>query len=146
MVELWAEMWEFHRTRDPRFEGSPFAREFMARWFEDHVDSDQTIMLVAEEGGRGVGYLMGFIVENPPVVPERLYGHVSEVAVEARARRRGVGKALLDEAHRRFRSRGCAYMEAFVSTANPVAGAFWRKEGYREFIERLRYDFDGPRA
>jgi ribosomal protein S18 acetylase RimI-like enzyme len=78
------------------------------------------------------------ILENPPVVPSQFYGYVSEVAV--RDKRRGIGGRLLEAVHAWFREKGLPYVEVNVSVRNAVAGRFWRKQGYSEFLERLRLE------
>lgn len=143
VVELWRGMWRMHEESDARFASTPYAAEFMDRWYQDSLEAERAIFLVAEEGGRVEGYALGFIVENPPVVPHRIYGHISEVAVAPERRRGGIGGDLTREMHERFRARGCGYVEAFVAVCNPVSQGFWRKSGYRPFIERMRFEL-GP--
>ena len=137
LVRLWREMWEYHVPFDPRFEVSPAADLVMSRWFEETLQSDRAVLLVGEEQpGQLLGYCHAMILENPPVVPAQFYGYVSEVAV--RDKRRGIGSRLLDAAHAWFREKGLPYAEVNVSVRNAVAGRFWRKQGYSEFLERLR--------
>jgi ribosomal protein S18 acetylase RimI-like enzyme len=137
LVRLWRGMWEFHIPLDPRFEVSPAADLVMTRWFEETLQSDRAVVLAAEERpGDLLGYCHGIILENPPVVPSLFYGYVSELAV--RDRRRGIGTRLLEAVHAWFKERGLPYAEVNVSVRNAVAGRFWRKQGYSEFLERLR--------
>lgn len=137
IVRLWREMWEFHIPLDPRFEISPAADVVMTRWIEDSLDAERAALFVAEESPGAVeGYCHALIQEYPPVVPRTLYGYVSEIAV--RRRREGTGTRLLEAAHAWFREKGITYAEVNVSVRNVVAGRFWRKQGYGEFLERLR--------
>jgi ribosomal protein S18 acetylase RimI-like enzyme len=139
LVRLWREMWEFHAPMDPRFEITAAADVVMGKWFEDTLDSERAAIFVAEERpGALLGYVHAMILENPPVVPHLYYGYVSEIAV--RDRRRGVGTRLLEAAHAWFREKNLPYVEVNVSVRNAVAGRFWRKQGYSEFLERLRRD------
>ena len=137
VVRLWREMWEFHGPLDPRFEISPAADLVMEKWIEDSIHSERSAVFVAEERpGALEGYCHATILENPPVVPTLLYGYVSELAV--RRRRTGIGTRLLAAAHAWFREKQLPYAEVNVSVRNAVAGSFWRKQGYSEFLERLR--------
>ncbi len=137
MVRLWREMWEFHAPLDPRFEVTAAADLVMGKWFEETLENQRAALFVSEEG-RGViaGYCHAMILENPPLVPWQYYGYVSEIAV--RDRRRGRGTRLLEAAHGWFREKQLPYAEVNVSVKNAVAGKFWRKQGYTEFLERLR--------
>jgi ribosomal protein S18 acetylase RimI-like enzyme len=141
LVVLWREMWDHHVPLDPRFRTTPAANLVMQRWIEGHLLGERSAVFVAEEAdGSLSGYVLGLVLENPPVVPWTHYGHVSELAVRGADRRRGLGGRLLGAIHGWFRERGLAYAEANVSVLNPGARAFWRKQGYGEFIERLRVE------
>lgn len=137
-VRLWEEMWSYHRALDPRYEVTPMALKVMGAWIGDRIQDPRSIVLVA--GDPPAGYVLGMILENPPIVPWQFYGHISEMAVTAAQRRRGTGAKLLAAAHAWFKSQGCAYVEAQVSVRNPISRAFWRKHGYTDFIERLRIE------
>ena len=132
-------MWELHRPLDPRFEISPAADVVMTKFIEDSLESERSALFVGEEAPGAVeGYCHALIQEYPPVVPRPQFGYVSEIAV--RRRRRGVGTRLLDAAHAWFREKGITYVEVNVSVRNAVARGFWRKQGYSEFLERLRLE------
>jgi ribosomal protein S18 acetylase RimI-like enzyme len=137
LVPLWREMWDAHTPLDPRFTATPAADFAMERWLETHLSSERSAVFVAEESeGSLSGYVLGMVLENPPVVPWPFYGHVSEIAV--RKRRLGIGTRLLEALHGWFRERQAPYAEVNVAVRNPAARAFWRARGYGEFLERLR--------
>ena len=139
VIRLWREMWEYHVPLDPRFELSPAADVVMERWIEESLGNPRAAVFVAERSpGALEGYCHATILENPPVVPALQYGYVSELAV--RDRRRGTGTRLLEAAHAWFREMTLAFVEVNVSVRNAVARSFWRKQGYSEFLERLRRD------
>jgi ribosomal protein S18 acetylase RimI-like enzyme len=137
IVRLWREMWEFHAPLDPRFEITAAADLVMGKWTEESLQSGRSALFVAERApGALEGYCHAMILENPPVVPWQFYGYVSEVAVHRR--RGGIGTLLLEAAHGWFREKQVPYVEVNVSVRNAVAKSFWRKQGYSEFLERLR--------
>jgi GNAT superfamily N-acetyltransferase len=139
IVRLWREMWDFHTPYDPRFQAGPETDIAMASWVKMHLESERSIVLLAEgPGGEAEGYLLGMILQNFPGLPAAFYGRVSEIAVHHR--RGGTGSALLEAAHSWFRSQGVSYVEVDVAAKNPVAEGFWRKHGYGDFLERLRLD------
>lgn len=137
LIRLWREMWEANASSDPRFEVTAAADLVMGKWFEETLANDRAVLFVAEEDpGAVLGYCHAMILENPPLVPWQFYGYVSELSV--RDRRRGIGTRLLEAAHAWFREKNLPYAEVNVSVRNAVAGRFWRKQGYSEFLERLR--------
>jgi ribosomal protein S18 acetylase RimI-like enzyme len=143
IVLLWREMWEYHRRLDSRYEVTPYADRVMEAWVAEHLERDRSRVLVAESASGLQGYGLAILMDNPPVVPQTVFGYVSELAVTAEARRHGVGGMLVEEMHRWFRAMNCSYVEANVSVFNAVSRGFWRKQGYREFLERLRYELTG---
>ena len=137
IVKLWREMWDLHSELDSRLAAAPDERA-MRDVLTDHYEGDDSCILVAEEEQELVGYCLGVILENPPVEPDPRFGYVSDLAVTASARGRGLGAKLLDETHAWFKSRGVARAEVQVSTLNPRAAAFWKDRGYADFLLRLR--------
>lgn len=140
IVALWKEMWDTNAALDPRMEANAMAEMVMRRWMEEHLASDRSEILVADDGGRVVGYALGTILENPPVVPHQFYGYFSDLAVTASGRRRGIGTRLTEALHAWFRSRRLPYVQVNVAARNDGARAFWRRAGYGEFVEQLRME------
>jgi ribosomal protein S18 acetylase RimI-like enzyme len=139
IVRLWREMWDFHVPYDPRFRATPLADEAMARWIEMNLESERAAVFVAEDPPEPPGgYCLALILESFPGLPAQFYGRISEIAVHRR--REGLGTQLLAAAHAWLRSRGVPYVEVDVAVRNPVARAFWRKQGYTDFLERLRLE------
>ena len=141
IVALWREMWDFNAALDPRMAAGPVANVIQRRWLEDHIEGDRSLVLVAQDGRELVGYALATILENPPIVNHQFYGYVSEMAVAASRRRSGVGTLLLDGIHAWFRTKGLPYVEVTAGVRNDVSRNFWRRQGYSEFVERLRLDF-----
>lgn len=141
IVALWREMWDYNARLDPRMTATPAANPVMRSWIEGHLESERSLVLVAQEARDLVGYALATILENPPVVPHQFYGYVSELSVTASRRRSGVGTLLLDGVHAWFRTKGIPYAEVTASVRNAPARGFWRRQGYADFVERLRLDF-----
>ncbi len=139
LVGLWTEMWDYHAAFDPHYRKSPLAERVMAAWLGENIDSERASVLVAVEE-EIVGYICGAILENPPVTLDQFFGYVSEIAVTETSRRDGVGGKLLDAMEDWFRGKGVGYVEVNVSVRNELSRSFWRKNGYKDFLERLRRD------
>ncbi len=137
IVKLWREMWDLHAELDPRLAAAPSERA-MRDVLTDHYESDDSCILVADEGAGLVGYCLGVILENPPVEPDPRFGYVSDLAVTASARGHGLGAKLLDEAHAWFKAQGVTRAEVQVSSVNLKAASFWKRRGYSDFLLRLR--------
>ncbi len=142
IVELWTEMWTFHYQFDERFAPSPLAPVTMRHWIEGHLDSPHSAVFVAQKGTDVVGYLLATILENMPIVMTPAFGFISEIAVTRQGRRKGIGARLLQEAHAWFRTQHITTVEVNVSVKNAVSRSFWRKMGYRDFIERMQKNLE----
>ena len=89
------------------------------------------IVLVAESGGRVVGYITGRVrVEARRVLPRR--GIVEDWYVEETARGDGTGRTLLRELERRFAGRGCDVIESATWVGNEGARKAHESLGFRE--------------
>jgi len=101
-------------------------REVFATSFNDLIARDDTVVLVAEQGGAIGGYLLasihGTFFANAPVA------WVEEVMVEPASRRNGIGAKLMAEAESWARSQGAAY----ISLATRRAAAFYDALGYED--------------
>ncbi len=57
-------------------------------------------------------------------------GNIYRLAVEESRRRQRIGRALVEAAEERLRSRGCRRVTALVADSDDVAGPFWDAAGY----------------
>lgn len=126
-----------------------FGRLYLAHTFKT-LRLPESFVLIAETKGRPVGFLAGTV----QAIPTRPYalrkdrpgvrGYVLDFFVEARARRAGVGRLLMDEAERRFRDLGCDVVLLSVGGENESAKAFYARQGYLPFELRLVKDLGPP--
>ena len=118
--DVWRLVQDFAATFRPK-------REAFYLTFRSLLESSQTLILVAEQSsGSVVGYLLahcrGSFLSNGPVT------WVEEVMVAERARRQGVGQALMTEVESWAELRGAAY----VSVASRRASDFYRARAYKD--------------
>lgn len=83
--------------------------------------------LVAESGGRVVGYTIGALVQHRPVT-----GWILRLVVSGRHRRRGFGESLVAAAIGSLRERGAGEIYLSVAPSNHAARALYEKHGFRE--------------
>lgn len=82
--------------------------------------------LIAEEDGRLIGFLLGFIHFADPKT-----GYVHLVGIHPDYRRRGVGRVLYAEFTDRCRSIGCKRMKAIATLGNEGSIRFHEAVGWR---------------
>ncbi len=103
------------------------------------VTGPDSAVLLADDGGDAIGFATVLVRDPPPVpvfVPKRI-GVVDSLGVARRARKRGVGRALMAAAEAWLRERGARDLELTVYEANPEAIAFYEAIGYRLLSRRM---------
>ncbi|GEJ58066.1 ribosomal protein S18-alanine N-acetyltransferase [Anaeromyxobacter diazotrophicus] len=117
----------------------PWSADLLRR---EMVHDWSTILLATElrDGRAGVAReaILGFIVFW--LVHDEL--HVLNIATALEARRRGVGRALMDEAAQRARRGGAVLATLEVRRSNASAIALYRALGYRQVGIRPNYYAD----
>jgi GNAT superfamily N-acetyltransferase len=137
MAELWKEMMDFHKELDRFFTRKATGYQEWIKFITGHISKETSCVLVAESKGRIVGYSLAIISEYPPVLTIKRYGLFQDLAVTADYRRCGVGENLFDKMLKWFRGHGIKRMEVRVSVHNELSTAFWRKMGFKPYIETL---------
>jgi ribosomal protein S18 acetylase RimI-like enzyme len=92
-------------------------------------DRPGTITFVAEQEGQRVGFLI-LVTDLPDDVSQIPQAFVAYVAVPAKHRRRGVGRALIQAAIAEGVRRGLPHVSLMVSADNSAAEALYKSEGF----------------
>ena len=156
IVELFAEMVAYHIANDP---GADRDHPLVLRDFEQQINSldpRRWQLMVAEEPPpewqQGRGRLLGFglgsvdMEETSPtyinMVPPGRIGFIHEFAVTARARGRGIGRALHAALALSLAARAKGQpmhgLWLIYRTGNPTSSRFWPAVGYRPLYQMWR--------
>jgi [ribosomal protein S18]-alanine N-acetyltransferase len=107
-----------------------FTDPWSARDFRDCVVAD-TVFLVAEAAGGVAGYVVAHDAAGE--------GEILNLAVAPAGLRRGIGRALVQEALAVLAGRGVSEVFLEVREANGAARALYGSLGFREVGRRARY-------
>lgn len=142
--ELNVEVQALHAQALPRILKPPssgaFPPEEVARWFDDARNH----VFLACEGESAVGYIWARLLS----LPETSYRYGMEVAyinhlvVQSACRRRGVGRALIGQVLGLAREQGISMVQLDVWSFNEQAKAFFRRQGFTVFNERMWIGLD----
>ncbi len=132
LCELFKELHAYHVKIKPekfRMPGDDFFRETMT----DFLKSDEWITLVHESGGVIDGYTIfkAFNTDSPDEHPRRLC-FITHFTVTVNARRKGIGKQLMDKVCECARSVNCDYVRLGVNALNADAIAFDKAMGFED--------------
>lgn len=123
-----AELAEPLRLLEEFLRGGEPVPESFARRLREAVDRGDLEVLAARAEGRVVG--VAVLAYRLSVSAAGLFASVEDLYVEPDARRRGVGRALLEAVGERCAARGVSYVEAQVE--DEEAAAFYAALGYAE--------------
>jgi ribosomal protein S18 acetylase RimI-like enzyme len=151
VVRLWKGEVEYHTSIDPRLAVREDAEESF-RQFLTRIAASQSdvIVLAADVGGEIAGFLVGMIRERTPVFVRSTHGYITDIYVDPRFRRRGIGRRLVEAAEEWFAARGMDHVRLQVAAANEAGLAFWRSVGFGDYFltlwKELGEDEDGNGA
>jgi ribosomal protein S18 acetylase RimI-like enzyme len=136
---LFAEIFRFHAQYDPLFTMAEGGGAIYAKWFVKQIGEPDSLALVAESAGTIVGFCLALLRQRSRIhdAAYRQYGEVNDLAVSRGYRRLGIGAALISQAEDWFRTRGVSRIEAKVAVTNPVSAAFWKRNGFRPYLESV---------
>jgi GNAT superfamily N-acetyltransferase len=141
IVGLWREFVRFHQELDDRVRTRKGSADSFADQLRSLLESDRDRVAVAGTAdGRLIGYAIGNDRDNAPVLGPARFGLVSDIYVDERHRREGVAKALFSDLEHWFKERGLTSVELGVLNVNALGQAFWRAQGFTDFVDRLRRD------
>ncbi len=102
-----------------------------ARWFGTQLAEDEVMLLVAELDGAIVGYAYARL--EPRSYNELLdaCAKLHDIYVDAKARRSGVGEALLREVLRQASEKGAPRVVLLTATQNEAAQRLFSRVGFR---------------
>src|SRR5262245_49172784 len=102
--DLWLELMSYHAALDNRFGVPPQGRSNYIRHAYTAIRDQHYQLLVAEDDGLVIGYVLGYIAQNPPIFPQQHYGFIADICVTGSARRKGAGGLLVKAICRWFRA------------------------------------------
>lgn len=126
VVGLWIDLVAYHRSLDPEYPGLPSLRETLMAETWRGLRSEHCRILLAEPA---LGFVFAEIDARPSAVP---VGSIHELFVVPDARRRGVGRALVEAAREFLRERGARRLSVRVESGNRDGLRFWERIGYAE--------------
>ena len=108
-------------------------------FISDVITNDDEALFVAEYDDQIIGIVQISIREAPdiPIMVPRRYAVITNLAVKEKFRRSGIGRSLVEKAHRWAMKKGATQIELNVWEFNRPAIAFYEKLGYATATRRM---------
>jgi len=138
ICKLWLEFMRYSEDIDPIFaprDGT--IPVFEEKYLRPVMKSENSLVLVALDRGRVVGYSYSLIIDPSDLMKRKKYGYVHDVFITKDYRRRGIGEKMYEEILKWFHSQNIDCVELQVIVKNEAAVSFWRKHGYMDFQNTL---------
>jgi diamine N-acetyltransferase len=124
----------FSARIDPIFAPQPGSiRVFEKDYLRPAIGDKNSLILVALNGEKVVGYSYTLIADSALEVNHKNFGLIHDLFVTQDSRRRGTGEKLYTEILKWFKAKGVNRVELSVIAKNEAACGFWRKHGYGDF-------------
>ena len=125
-----------HRLRQQQFDAAlyplhPDAEERFRRWAGRMAEDPRASLVVAEEDGHLIGYLLFTIERDLPIYLNDEFAIVREWWVEPAFRGRGAGKAMIDRAAAQLARSGILHLRVRTAAADTDARAVLDRCGFR---------------
>lgn len=135
---LWMEWMRFHQDIDPVSapkDGS--IPVFIEKYLRPAMRAEDSLVLVALDEGKVIGYSYSFIVVPHELTKREEYGFIHDMIITTAHRRMGVGGRMMAEIDQWFRANNIGRVELDVMAQNRVGAAFWKKHGFMDFQRKL---------
>jgi ribosomal protein S18 acetylase RimI-like enzyme len=132
-----------HHAYDPaRFLEPVDPERGYKRWFASQLASDDVILLVATDGDGVLGYAYAAMEERSYNELLDACTKLHDIYVDDRARRRGVGGALLREVFRIAAEKGAPRVVLLTASQNESAHRLFRRVGFRTTMLEMTRELD----
>jgi ribosomal protein S18 acetylase RimI-like enzyme len=129
-AELLVRMKRFNAEFDPLLNVAEDAGPQASKYIADSVGAKGTVVVVATSGDRVVGVLRAELRDRRFYEPSK-EGHITDLYILPEARRKALGKRMLEDAKKRLAARGAKLITAEFPAQNHFAMAFYHKNGFR---------------
>ena len=140
--DLWEQLAKHHEGLSDRFSLALDGKRRWSKYLRERFAEISTKLIVAEEDGEIVAFMLCFLEPNVPVYKERKIGVISDVYVKQERRRKGLAKKMLDVAAAWFRKNKVRTVRLNVAADNLEARAAWRMIGFEPLMIDKRLDLD----
>lgn len=132
--KLQLELAKYESKLDKNLKNPLKIKEQYYKYYKKKFQNKNCRFLVAEEDTRVIGYILGWIERLPGIYKHEKRGYVADVFVVKDKRGKGVGRKLLEELLKWFKSQKVEWIRLSVYSANVNAVKVWKKLGFKDYV------------
>lgn len=144
ILRIWVDMMAEHEQFDPRIRMAPGSEAAYRAHLNYHVsqpDSRVSVAVSTDAGPRQViGFCLVIVNRNLPMFLPPHYGYLSDLAVKDSHRRKGAGRALVDDVKAWLKNKGIETIQLQAYVRNTRANAFWEALDFQPYYRRMWLD------
>ena len=134
ILDLWEEFTRYLNRMEPQFfQLKPDAREIYHEILNNHINCPEYLVLVVEDFGELVGYHIASIRYPNEVFIQEPYGHISDIYIKEKYRKKNVGVKLVDHSIKWLKMQGINNLNVKTFLFNPNGMAFWQRNGFEAY-------------
>lgn len=127
---------------DPLFRVVDDARDRATRYLNESMGREGKLVLVAVAGGRVFAVLRAEVKDRVFYEPS-MEGDITDFYILPEARRKAIGKEMIDVASERLKKMGAQVIVAEFPAQNEIAVKFYGKRGFRALVNTFAREESG---
>lgn len=142
LLGIYTEVDELHRTNHPELFKKPEDGARARSYIEENLSNESKVLFVAETAGTIVGFAECYIQRSStfPVIREREWVQLDNIAILKEYQHLHAGSRLLDEVVDWAREKGISRVELKVYDFNSSARDFYISKGFKPLIQSMYLD------
>ena len=129
---------EYHKEWLSPIDHDWIASEASTQRTRNFIENEDHLALVAEQGERPVGFLLGKIISNHPTSMEKMIGELCSLFVHEDVRGLGVGRQLCDRFNVFCRAQAVSLITVEAASTNYPTHEFYHRLGYKDYTITMR--------
>lgn len=140
LVDYWRKLQILHQRENPTvWTMRDDAEQTVRKYFDEKLGSADFFTKIAfDSKGESIGFVMGEIQNNIPIVLPKKTGYITDVFVDEHLRGKGIARELLESIYEDFRKCGMTEVRLQVDDFNKGAIASYQKMGYEMIAHKMR--------
>lgn len=136
MAKIWSEMMAYHINLDHYFYRlKRNAIQSHKKYLNRNIRSKNAGFFIAEDNGKIVGYVGGWIEDRPPCYQISKNGYLAEEIVIKNCRKQGIGKRLTKKMLDWFKAKKVKFVILRTHVRNKGGIIAWKKSGFKEKLK-----------